>query len=67
MPGSGEEGTLHCRAIQDHFFIRPLLARAGDIDDFPNTQKQLQRVRQNKETEEYVPNERTGQKLQKET
>ena len=39
VPGSGEEGTLRCRALQDLFFIRPLLSRAGDIADFPNIEK----------------------------
>jgi len=29
VPGSDEQGTLHCRALQD-LFIRPLLSRAGD-------------------------------------
>ena len=28
-----------CRALQDLFFIRPLLSRARDIADFPNTEK----------------------------
>lgn len=28
MPGSGEQGTLHYRAPQELFFIRPLLATA---------------------------------------
>ena len=60
-PGSAEQETLNCRALQDLFFIRALLSRAGDIADFPNTKKQSQRVRQPEETEEYVPNERTGQ------
>lgn len=35
-PGSGAQGTLYCRALQDLFFTRPLLARAGDIDNFLN-------------------------------
>jgi len=55
----GEQGTLHCRALQD-FFIRSLLSRAEDVADFPNTQKQTQRVRQNEESDEYVSNERMG-------
>lgn len=33
----GEEGPLHCRALQDLLFIRPVLARAEDIVDFPYT------------------------------
>ena len=36
-PGSGEQRTLHCRAPQNLFFIRPLLSRSGDVADFPNT------------------------------
>lgn len=31
----------------------------------PNTQRQTQRVKQNKATENYVPNERTRQNLSK--
>ena len=60
VPGSGEQGILQCRAQQDLFFISLLLSRTGDTADFPNTKKQTQRVRQNEETEEYVPSERTG-------
>lgn len=44
------------------FFIRPPLSRTGDIADFPNTEKQIQKVRQNEKMEECVPNERTGKK-----
>jgi len=55
------------RALQD-LFRRPPLLRAGDIADLPNTQKQTQRVRQNKETGKYVPNERKNRtKSQQET
>ena len=32
LPGSDEQGTLHCRALQDLFFIRPLHSRSGDTD-----------------------------------
>ena len=46
--GSGEQGTLHCRALQD-FFIKPLLSRVGDTANFPNTQKETQIARQNEE------------------
>ena len=35
-PGSGEQGTLHCRALRDLFFIRSAPSRAGDVVDFPN-------------------------------
>ena len=59
MSGSGEHGTLYCRALQDLFFIGPLLLRAGDIADFLNTQKQAPRLRQNEETEEYLSKNRT--------
>lgn len=40
--GSGELGTFHCRALQDLFFIVPLLSRAGDVVNFLNIQKQTQ-------------------------
>ena len=33
----------------------------GDIAEFPTTQKQTQRFRQNEKTVEFVPNERTEQ------
>jgi len=42
-PGSGEQEIMHCRALQNLFFIRPLLPRAGDTADIPNTEKQTQR------------------------
>ena len=35
--------------------------KSRKLAGFSNTQKQTQRVDQNEETEEYVPNERTGQ------
>ena len=58
-PSSGEQGTLHCRAQQDLFFIRTLLARAGYVAVFLNINNQ--RLRQNEETKEYDLNERIGQ------
>ena len=58
-PGSGEQGILH-RMLQELFFIRPLLSRAEHVVDFPDTEKQTQKFKQNEVTEEYVPNERTG-------
>ena len=45
------------RALQNLFFIR---SRRGDIAGFSNTEKQAQRLRQNKKTKEFVSNERTG-------
>ena len=42
VPNSGEQGTLHCRSVQDLFFKRPLLSRPGDAVDFLNTKKQTQ-------------------------
>ena len=45
-PGPGTQGTLHGRALQDLFSIRPLPSRIGYIADFPNTEKQAQRLRQ---------------------
>ena len=65
MPGSSEQETVHCRTLKDLFFIRLLLSRTGNVAEFPDTQKQTQRVRQNEETEEYVANERTGQNCSK--
>ena len=45
-PGSEDQGMLLCMALKDLFFTRPLLVIAGDIADFPNTEKyrQTQRV-----------------------
>ena len=59
-PGSGEQGTLHCRTRQAPLFIRLLLLRARDIANLPNTQKQTQGVRYNEETEKHLPNKRAG-------
>ena len=42
VPGSGELGTRHCRALRDLFLIRPLPSKAEDAADFPNTKKQTQ-------------------------
>ena len=36
VPGFDEEGTLHYRASQELFFLRPLLAGVGNIADFSN-------------------------------
>lgn len=56
----------HCLwGTTEFFFIRTLLSRAGDVTDFPNTEKHTRRVRQNEEAEEYVPNETTGQNHRK--
>ena len=64
-PGSSEQGAVHYSTPYSLFFIRPWLSKSGDVADFPNTQKQRQKIRQNEETEEYVPNDRTGKKQQK--
>lgn len=66
MPVSSEGKTLHCRALHDLFFTKPLLSRVEDITDFPDTEKQTPRGRQNEEREEYVPNGRTREKSQQE-
>ena len=50
-PGSCEQGTVHSRALEDLFFIRPLLS-SGDLAIFPNTE--LDKLR----TEDYVPEEK---------
>ena len=43
--------SVHCKALQNLFFIRPLLSGARDIADFTNTKKQTQRVSHSEETE----------------
>ena len=58
LGNSGHCSAGHYRA--SFLFIRPLPSRPRDIVDFPNMQKQTQRVRQIEETEECVPNERLG-------
>lgn len=40
VPGPGKQETLHYRALQDVFIIRPLLPRARDTADFLNTEIQ---------------------------
>ena len=44
------------------FFVRPLLSKTGGITEFPATQKQTQRGRQN-ETEEHAPIEKKKKRL----
>ena len=61
-PDSGEQGTLHGKALQD--LLQAITVKY--IAVFLNTQKQMLRVRQN-ETEEYIPNERIGQHCSKRT
>ena len=41
--------------LQDLLYTRLLLSKSGDVTYLPRLQKQMQRVRQNKETEEYIP------------
>lgn len=43
-PGPGGQRTLHCRALQNLFFIKPLPLRTGDVAD---SLKQAQRLRPN--------------------
>lgn len=57
MQGSDEQGTPHHKKLQDLFVIIPLLSRAGETVGNRN----IQRVRQNKKTEEYVSNKRIRQ------
>lgn len=57
MPGCGEQRTLFYKPPGDLFFIRPLLSRARNVANFPNTQKQTQIIGQNEETKEHVPDE----------
>ena len=66
MLGPGEEGQLPGRALQNIFFKKPLPSKTGDVADFPNTEKQAERLRQNEKTEEFVPNEKNRTKPQPE-
>ena len=49
----------------EHLLKKSSLSGLGGKDDIPNTQKQIQRARQNKDTDEYIPIKRTRQKTQK--
>ena len=60
VPGSTKQGMFGCKALQNLFCMRPLLSRARDKTYFL-TQRNRYKKRQNDETEEYAPNERTGQ------
>ena len=42
VPSFSEQSILHCRTLQD-LFIRLLLPRVEDIDDFPNTETDIER------------------------
>lgn len=44
-PGPGEQEILHCRALQNLFFIRPLPSKVRDVAGFPNTQKQIEKIK----------------------
>lgn len=48
VPGPGEQGTQHCRALQDIYFIRSLCSRNGNVGDFPKTQKQARDLEKKK-------------------
>jgi len=45
VPGPGEQGTLHCRALQDLFFIRLLSLRAREMPEFPNRHRKSDKRR----------------------
>ena len=42
MPGPGEQGTRHCRALKDLFFIRLFLLKGREVADFPNRNRHRQ-------------------------
>ena len=46
-------------APQDAFFIKLLLSRLGSIADPSNRKEETQKLSQNDEAEEYVPNKTT--------
>lgn len=58
-PGSGEEGTLYCRALQDYSQKQETLLT------FRTHRNRHKKLEKNKEAEEYVSNERTGQNHRK--
>lgn len=65
MPTSGDQEGLVFGAPQELLYTRLLLSRPVEIPGLPNTSKQAQRIRQNEETEDYVPNQSIRQNLNK--
>lgn len=60
MPDSGEQETLHCKALYGFYFIKPLLSRTEVVIYFFSTVKATQRGKQNNKTDKYAPNEITS-------
>ena len=50
----------------EHLLKKSSLSGLGGKDDIPNTQKQIQRARQNKDTDEYIPIKRKDKTSEKE-
>lgn len=42
LPGSEKQEMLHCEALQDLSFLKPLLSRAGNITGFSITEKRAE-------------------------
>lgn len=50
----------------EHLLNKSSLSGLGGKDDIPNTQKQIQRARQKKDTDEYIPIKRKDKTSEKE-
>lgn len=50
----------------EHLLNKSSLSGLGGKDDIPNTQKQIQRARQNKDTDKYIPIKRKDKTSEKE-
>lgn len=48
-----------------HYLLKATPSRLKKVAVWPNTHKQIQRVKQNEETEKYVPSERIKQTSEK--
>ena len=65
VPGSGEEGTLHCRALQDLFFIRPYFQEQETQVTFlthRNRYRKLDKMRKQKNMSQMKEQAETQQK-----
>lgn len=51
----------------DHLLYTNILPRLGDIEDLPNTQKQIKQDSQNWESKKHAPTEKTGEIPRKRT
>ena len=62
VPGSGEEGTLHCRALQELFFIKSLFSRAEKYLTFltqRNRHREIEKIK--RQRNKFQMKKKTGQ------